>query len=191
MGNKLPSFKEYHNDPEVIEEIAPALVGLGMGAAKLGGLVGRGALAAGKAALPALQTAGRGALAAGKAALPALQTVGRGALAAGRAITGVGKGVGNALSTVADVASMGSGVVDIAKQQLASTAPGVPAEGYTKEKPTEPEESMPQNMVKKMIPGMVDQVVAAAGEKNMKVAQQALKKAAQDIGKPKKKAGQL
>jgi len=155
MSNKLPSFKEYHNDPEVIEEIAPALAGLGAAGLRGAAAVGRGAMA-----------------------------VGKGAMA-------VGRGVGNALSTVADVASMGAGAVDIAKQQLASTAPGVPAEGYTKEEPTEPKESMPQNMVKKMIPGMVNQVVAAAGEKNMKVAQQALKKAAQDIGKPAKPTGSL
>jgi hypothetical protein len=166
MSNKLPSFKEYHNDPEVIEEIVPALAGLGAGALRLSAAAGRGLVAAGKAALPI-------------------------AKGVGNAVIGAAKGVGNALSMGADVASMGAGAVDIAKQQLASTAPGVPAAGYTREEPAEPKESMPQNMVKKMIPGIVNQVVAAAGEKNMKVAQQALKKAAQDIGKPAKPAGQL
>jgi hypothetical protein len=163
MSRKLPSFKEYHNDPEVIEEFLPAIAA-GVGA------LGRGAVAAGRAALPVLQAAGRGIVKAGKWA--------------GNAITGAGKTANAAVNTVADVASMGASAAEIAKNQLASTAPGVPAAGVTVGKEEEAQESMPQNIVKRMIPGMVDQAVAAAGPKNAKIVQASLKKAAQDIGKP-------
>ena len=188
MNSKLPSFKEYHNDPEVIEEILPALAAVPMALGKGAMVAGRVGAAAAKGALPVVKAGARGLAAAGKAALPVARNI-------GNAVSGTAKAAGNALSTVADVASMGSSVADIAKQQVASTAPGVPAEGVAKAVDQDAKAGagakVPQNIVKKMIPNMVDQAVASAGPENEKVVQQELKKAAQNIGKAPKPAGQL